>query len=97
MLNCSVILRMKSLTPWQAFLGRLLMGLGFGLASVATPSYLSEVVVPVRDHGAGMAKVGESHHWHHWDHWHHWHHWQVTLSPESPKDSTKVQSISNWY
>jgi len=32
---------------WQAFLGRLLMGLGFGLASVATPSYLSEVVPPV--------------------------------------------------
>eukprot|EP00435_Cladocopium_sp_Y103_P055245 s1128_g18.t1 len=32
---------------WQAFVGRLLMGLGFGLASVATPSYLSEVVVPV--------------------------------------------------
>lgn len=32
---------------WQAFIGRLLMGLGFGLASVATPSYLSEVVVPV--------------------------------------------------
>lgn len=31
----------------QAFVGRLLMGLGFGLASVATPSYLSEVVVPV--------------------------------------------------
>eukprot|EP00434_Breviolum_minutum_P045499 symbB.v1.2.040809.t1/scaffold7551.1/size10645/1 len=33
--------------PLFAFLGRLLMGLGFGLASVATPSYLSEVVPPV--------------------------------------------------
>ncbi|CAJ1446853.1 unnamed protein product, partial [Effrenium voratum] len=31
---------------WQLLLGRLLMGFGFGLASVATPNYLSEVVVP---------------------------------------------------
>ena len=54
------------------------MGLGFGLASVATPSYLSEVVVPVRDHGDGIGvKDGESHYF------------QVTLSP--PKRFTKRQ------
>ena len=32
----------------EVFLGRLAMGFGFGLASVATPAYLSEVVEPKR-------------------------------------------------
>ena len=45
---------------------------------MATPSYLSEVVVPVRDHGDGIGvKDGESHYF------------QVNLSP--PKRFTKRQ------